>query len=360
MFNTRIIFWVIAFASVVGAVILITPFLPAILWATVFSILVYPWYLKLRKKNCPANIAALTVTLAPLLLIITPLAVFGTFGGIQLYEYVTNWVATTQANGESKDFLVTAATQLNTMIEPVLTQMGVKNFDLVQILQENKEQLAKNISGPLTKGLSAFVITIVTLVISVLTTFFMVRDSHHLLAPVSDIIPLPKDQTKDILNRMSRTVRSVFFAVFIVAILQGFLCGMAFLVAGVEAWLVLMLAATIAAMIPLLGAPTIYVPVGILLFLNNKPVQGIAVIVFGFLVISQLDNFLRPYFIGKETKIHSMAIFFSLLGGVLVMGPVGLMAGPMLLTLILAITDVLRAKEQIEGQDENEPEPQPA
>ncbi|MEZ5162311.1 MAG: AI-2E family transporter [Fimbriimonadaceae bacterium] len=235
MFNTRIIFWVIAFASVIGAVILITPFLPAILWATVFSILMYPTYLKLRKKNWPANVAALTVTLAPLLLVITPLAVFGTFGGIQVYEYVNSWVAESKANGE-QDFLVTAATQLDTMIDPILSQMGVKNFDLVQIINDNKDQFAKNITGPLTKGLSSFVVMIVTLVISVLTTFFMVRDSHHLLDPVSDIIPLPKDQTRDILNRMARTVRSVFFAVFIVAILQGFLCGMAFLVAGVEAW----------------------------------------------------------------------------------------------------------------------------
>jgi predicted PurR-regulated permease PerM len=75
----------------------------------------------------------------------------------------------------------------------------------------------------------------------------------------------------------------------------------------------------------------------------------------GFLIISQIDNLLRPLFIGARTKLHEIPVFFSLLGGVIALGPIGLMAGPMLLTLILAIVDILRLrKEQTAAMDEIE------
>jgi predicted PurR-regulated permease PerM len=241
------------------------------------------------------------------------------------------------------------------MVQPLFQQFGVTNVNLKEILVQNQESIAKNLSGPLANGLKSFAVTIVTLIISLLTTFFMIRDSHHMLEPVTDLIPLPREETRNILSRMAATVRSVFIAVVVVALIQGTVMGIAYLITGVEGWLVWTLITTVLCMIPLLGSPVVILPISVSLFLQGKIWQGCVVLGIGFGIVTQIDNFLRPIFISGETKIHPMAIFFSLLGGVLVLGPVGLMAGPMLLTLILAFVDVARVRKRLEESGEVAP-----
>jgi predicted PurR-regulated permease PerM len=99
--------------------------------------------------------------------------------------------------------------------------------------------------------------------------------------------------------------------------------------------------------VPLLGAPIIYVPLALRLMAEGKLPQAIALLAVGFLVVSQVDNILRPFFIGARAKLHEMAVFFSLLGGVLALGPVGIVAGPVVLTLLLGLVDVLRTQRRL-------------
>jgi predicted PurR-regulated permease PerM len=90
------------------------------------------------------------------------------------------------------------------------------------------------------------------------------------------------------------------------------------------------------------------VPAALLLFITREPIwKPIVMLAWGFGIVSNLDNFLRPIFISMGSRLHMIAIFFSLLGGVFTLGPIGLMAGPILLTVILAMLDVLREKRRI-------------
>jgi predicted PurR-regulated permease PerM len=94
--------------------------------------------------------------------------------------------------------------------------------------------------------------------------------------------------------------------------------------------------------VPLLGAPIIYIPLGLTLIMQGHYAAGVIMLLFCFGVVSQIDNLLRPWLIGAQTSLHPMSIFFSLLGGVLLFGPIGIMAGPIILTLALAMVEVLR------------------
>ena len=343
--NGIIVFWLFTIAAVVGAAYILSPFIPAILWATVFSVLLYPFFNRLIARGWNRTLAALFVTLIPTILLIIPLAVLGTLAGVQVYGYATELVQSSKTAGDS-NVLTTVAREIDAIITPLLKSVGAKDVDVVELISQNQSQIGKQIFAPITLGLKSFVITIVTLVISLLTMFFMVRDSHHMERPLIDIIPLPVEKTKAILTRIAVTVRSVFIGVFFVAIIQGLLAGIAYAVVGVNGWLVWMLITTILCMIPLLGSPVAYVPIALSLILQGHVVQGIGLLLFGFFIISQIDNFLRPFFIGASAKLHPMPIFFALLGGVLILGPVGLMAGPMLLTVLLAITDILRNQDE--------------
>lgn len=355
--NGLIIFWLITIALVAAASMIVSPFLPAILWATVFSILLYPQFLKMVEKGWNRTLAALTVTLMPAFILILPVVVMGSIAGVQVVSYANELFQQTKTGGSSA-LLQRVASEIDTAIQPILLQVGVANVNLVDVITKNSDKITENISGPLTNGLKSFVITIVTLVISLLTMFFMVRDGHNMKGVLEEIVPLPKDVVEGILQRVAITVRSVFIGVVMVSIIQGTLAGIAYWICGVPGALVWMLVTTVLCMIPLLGSPIAYVPISLSLILQGKTAEGVGLLLFGFLVISQIDNILRPFFIGASAKLHPMPIFFSLLGGVLVLGPVGLMAGPMILTLLLAVADILRAKKKLDDeQAELTPDP---
>lgn len=354
--NQFIIFWIAAIAILAGVIVLVVPFIPAILWATVFTILVYPIFEKLIKKGWKRGNAAITVTLIPALVLILPLVVMGSIAGVQIVSSAQKLIDSSQSpNGPDQDILLVLGNELDKAVQPILKKVGAPEIDLSEVLERNQDQLAQRISGPLVAGFQNFVLTIVTLVISLLTMFFMVRDCHNMKDAVLDLVPLKREHTEQILEQIANTVRSVFFAVVIVAGIQGVIALITYWIAGIDGAIPLALITTLLCTIPLLGAPIIYVPLGLFLIIEGNIWQGIMVLGVGFLIISQIDNLLRPLFIGARTKLHEIPVFFSLLGGVIALGPIGLMAGPMLLTLILAIVDILRLrKEQTATMDEIE------
>lgn len=356
--NQFIIFWIAAIAILAGVIVLVVPFIPAILWATVFTILVYPIFEKLIKKGWKRGNAAITVTLIPALVLILPLVVMGSIAGVQIVSSAQKLINSSQnPNGPDQDILLVLGNELDKAVQPILKKVGAPEIDLSEVLERNQDQLAQRISGPLVAGFQNFVLTIVTLVISLLTMFFMVRDCHNMKDAVLDLVPLKREHTEQILEQIANTVRSVFFAVVIVAGIQGVIALITYWIAGIDGAIPLALITTLLCTIPLLGAPIIYVPLGLFLIIEGNIWQGIMVLGVGFLIISQIDNLLRPLFIGARTKLHEIPVFFSLLGGVIALGPIGLMAGPMLLTLILAIIDILRLrKEQTATMDEIEGE----
>ena len=346
--NGKIVFWLITVALLAGAAILIWRFVPALLWATVLSVLLYPWYVKAQTR-CKRfkhgnSLAALWVTLFTAGAIIGPFLGLSVVAGVEVYNFASDLVA------DSEDGQLTIsnlAEQADIYVVPWAEKIGVHEFSLQGYLEDNRDEIGPKISGPITAGAKRFIMMIVTLIIAFLTTFFMLRDGHLLLEPATELIPLPKERSIAIFQRMAATIRSVFYSVIAVAFIQGAICGLAYWILGVPSPAAWWAMTTFAAMIPLLGAPVIYVPAAALLILQGNVWQGVVMLIIGFGLVSNLDNFLRPIFISMGSNLHMMAIFFSLLGGVLTMGPIGLMAGPMLLTLTLGMLDVLRERRRL-------------
>jgi predicted PurR-regulated permease PerM len=352
--NSFIVFWIMAALILVAATYIITPFIPALLWATVFAILTHPMYEKMVAKGYKPTVAAILVTLIPAFVLIIPLGVMGSVAGFQIVSYVQELLHNPNGSASVRqDVLVVIGAELDRALQPVLNQFGVTDLNMAEVLDRNKNQIADRIVEPLTNGAKAFITTIVTLVIAMLTMFFMVRDAHNMKDPALDLVPLPREDAEKILQQIAITVRSVFHAVVLVAGIQGFCALLLYLATGVPGAFVLALITTVLCMIPLLGGPVVYAPVGLSLLLQGKIWQGVIVLLVGFGIISQIDNILRPFFIGGQTNLHPIAIFFALLGGVLVLGPVGLMAGPIVLTLVLAIIDILRIRKAQEDLEED-------
>lgn len=327
----------------VGAAIVL-PFLPAILWATVLSILTYPLFTRWRdrlnrvprlKGDLAASGASLLVTLLTLLIIMIPFLMIGAGLFLQFSGVVRD------LQGQSLEEILK---QVDGAVKPFAAQLGVKEFSVATYVQEHREAIAQQVRQPLAKFAGQAGFTILTLVIALLTQFFMLRDSHRLREPAVELIGIDRERTESIFHRVAETVRAVFVGTVLVAMIQGAIIGIAYAVVGVPNALLLGVVSAVLCVIPLLGAPVVYIPVGLLLISQGNMQGGLIILGVGFAIVSQIDNVLKPFFIGGRANLHPMAIFFSILGGVILVGPIGVMAGPMALTVLLALQDVVRAR----------------
>lgn len=341
-----IAFWLITGAVLLGCTAILLPFVPALLWATVLSVLMYPFYAKWEKRfqkskllggDRGKTVASLITVVTTLLIILIPLLTIG----IGLFAQMGG-VSKTLAGETGKPSFESTLDQLDTFIHPFVDKVGGK-FSAKEYVLEHKEELGKSLRAPLTKFAGQVGFTLLTIVIALLSMFFMLRDGERLRQPAIDLIPLPPDKTNEILHRIGETIRAVFIGTVLVALIQGAIMGIAFMWAGVPNALMLAVGTAVLGVIPLLGPPVLFIPVGLILMAQGDIKGGLIVLGFGFLIASQIDNVLKPFLIGGRVNLHPLAIFFSILGGVLLIGPIGIMAGPMLLTILLALVEAVRS-----------------
>jgi predicted PurR-regulated permease PerM len=340
----NIAFWAIAAVTVVAAAIVVAPFLGAIMWAAVFSVLMWPIYRRCRARFSE-NVSSGITVMATVALILVPIGLIG----LMLYAQISGFAATLRAEaptGQEPFSVVQVLRSVDWNLRPLTDRLG-SDFRLETWYEQNRERIAEGVRGPISQAAFATGYTVFTLVIALLTMFFMLRDGRRLLEPTLQLIPLPREESVAILERMRATIQAVFIGVVLVAVVQGTLAGITYWLVGAPAPVVWGAATVVLCVFPLLGAPVVYVPIALLLFARGDWPQALVLLGVGFGVISLIDNLLRPFVIGARADLHPMAIFFSLLGGVLALGPVGIMAGPALLTLILALVEIVRRRRAL-------------
>lgn len=353
----HIAFWVLAGAVLVGCTAILLPFVPALLWATVLSVLTYPLYRRLRDKwentrllagGRASTAASLSAVAFTILIILIPLALIG----VGLFAQIGG-VSNTLAGETDKPSFESVLGQVDDAIAPFVDKVGGQ-FSVKEYVMTHQPEITQAVRAPIAKLAGQAGFTILTVVIALLTMFFMLRDAERLRKPACELIPLPAEKTNEVFQRVGETIHAVFVGTVLVALIQGAIMGLTFLIAGVPSSLLLGVACAVMAIIPLLGTPVIYIPVALLCFSQGKTVEGAVILAVGFLIVSQIDNILKPFLIGGRTNLHPLAIFFSILGGVLLIGPIGVMAGPMLLTILLALIEVIRSwvAEAPEGSDQ--------
>jgi predicted PurR-regulated permease PerM len=331
-------FWLLVGLLLVGAWQVVTPFLSSIMWGTVLSVLLYPLFARV-KPRFGASAAAWVSVLVATLVIVIPFGGIGVYIGFQVNSHVRE---VTDTNGSYT--LTQLAEELDKMSQPVAAMFGAPNFTVSKWAAENSELVQEWATNFATEGAKGFVLTLAYLFISLMSMFFMIRDGHKLLPLAFDIFPFKREQTQAMLVRQGVTIQSVFFGIIVVSLIQAGLATLGYVLAGAEQWLLWGIITFVFACIPFIGAPAGYVPVGILLFANGRTTEGVILMAFCFGVISNIDGILRMIFIGDRAKLPQLPLFFALIGGVFAFGPVGIMAGPMILAAGLSLIDFHRAR----------------
>lgn len=323
------------FALVIGCFIVLTPFLTAALLSTVVCISTWPVYLwLLNKLKGRPNIAALTMTLSLALVAILPLALLA----YNLADNVTAlYVVIKQVieNGPPEP-----PVWLKGM--PVIGNSVDAYWHLLSTSPEEVDALETRLLEPAKNYLLAGGIMlgqgVVEMSLAVFICFFLFREGTALVSFfVMAMTQMVGSHAEDILGIINNTVRGVMYGLLGTALAQGFVATVGFSIAGVPAALLLGALTFLLSLLPV-GPPLIWGGAAIWLFYQGAVGWGIFMLLWGFFLVSSVDNILKPLLISRSSKLPFILVLFGVMGGVLAFGFVGIFIGPTLLAVGFSLT----------------------
>jgi len=211
-------------------------------------------------------------------------------------------------------------------------------FNITEFLKAGLKLIFTNLDGVFT---SIFNI-MMGVFIMLLALFYFLRDGRELKRQLIALSPLGDDNDERILRKMAQAVYSVFMGSIAVAIIQGILTGVGFGIFGIPSPALWGAIASIAALIPGVGTSLILIPGILYLFFMGSTTPAIGLLIWGLLAVGLIDNFLGPIFVNRGIKVHPFLVLLSVLGGLGLFGPIGLVLGPIVLAFLFALLDIYR------------------
>ena len=217
-------------------------------------------------------------------------------------------------------------------------QAIVPSFDLD--ISEYAKQSAAWLAGSLAAFFAGTASTIFHLFIAILGAFYLFKDGKKFTKSLIRISPLPDNQDEIIMNRMATAVRSVATGTVLVALIQGTLTAFGFWLFGFDRAILWGVVAAFGALIPGIGTTIVFGPaIAYLAYIGALP-KAIGLAVWGMLAVGLIDNLLGPYLMSRGHNMHPFLILLSVLGGVMIFGPIGFIVGPVIISLFAVLLEI--------------------
>lgn len=338
--NSKISFTILTVLSllVIGLFLyLLKPFWTVIAWAGILAFYFYPLYRRIRSVlKGRAELSAIALIFLIILFVFVPLF----FISLKLVYQVEDFLA----RFDQAFFQELQAKAYALKSHPF---WGKLYQELSHYLENIQEKLSEQLSNMLKSTFNLFKNflqatfgLIFKLVLTIFTFYYFLVDGERIVAIVKKIIPGSHEKKEEVLTRVSIILKAVFYGTLLTALVQGVLATIIYLIFGVPGYLLWGVLTAVASFIPFLGTALIWVPLGIYLLLFESPLKGILLLGACSLTVAQVDNILKPFFIGERAKLHNLLVFFSVLGGIIAFGFLGLFLGPLILGLFLSVIEV--------------------
>jgi predicted PurR-regulated permease PerM len=192
------------------------------------------------------------------------------------------------------------------------------------------------------RALSNLLSLVLEIVVVFFTLFFLFRDGSWIQRRVGSVLPLTSEQSTRLVSRVSETIVASVHGGIAVGLAQGLLTGIALWVLGLSSPVLWGLVAALASLIPLVGTGLVWVPATAVLAVDGHWIKALILLTWGGAVVAQIDALVRPYIMSGRAKMHNLFIFFALLGGVKAFGFIGVFMGPVIVSVTIALLDMLR------------------
>ena len=314
--------------------IVIQPFVGVLLWAIVLVVVFYPAHRRLAAWTAKPGTAAALSTLLVILTILLPV-VGVTFAVARELRGAVEHLQ----GGIGQVLDIPAIQPVVRWIDQYVDLDSLRSEDYVS---EHLQAWSAAIARPTLMFVGGLLNALVQTVLVVFTMFYFFRDAESLRRALYDIVPLEYEQSHDIVIRTRDVIGATIYGVLAISAIQGTLGYLIFLVLGLPSPLLWGVVMFLMSMIPMAGAFIVWVPAALYLLLTGSFVKAMVLAVWGIVVIGSIDNFLSPRLVGRRARLHELLIFFSVLGGLRVFGVLGLVLGPVLAAITLALIEVVR------------------
>ena len=319
--------------------IIAQPFLNPVSAAIVLAIVFYPIHAWMKRLIRRQNLAAILSTVLVMIIVAVPAvflgaAVTGELSG--LYQSLSQKSA---AEGGLSPYVTH-------LLDKAIAVAG-RYVDLSRLdLRSTLLGWIQKISGYLVefgaKAVSNVFSLLFGIIIAFFTLFFLFRDGVDVKQRMTAVLPLTPEQSERLTKGISDTIVASVYGGIAVGLAQGLLTGIAFLVLGLSSPVVWGLVAAVTSLIPFFGTGLVWIPGAIVLLAGGHWVKALILVGWGAGVVGQVDALIRPYIVSGRAKMHNLLIFFALLGGAQAFGIMGLIIGPVVVSITIAVLDMLR------------------
>lgn len=328
------------------------PFAAPIMWSALAAIMFQPLYRwSLRKTRGKRNLAASLALSIIFVAVLLPALWIGSLVINEALALVNNF-------RENPIDIVAWYESTYALLPATLQQLIEDNgWADVSFLQDRLQGIIGESAGMLASqavsiGSGAFGF-ILSFGLGLYVLFFLLRDGGRIGETILHSAPIEREIADRLAERFLGIVRAVIKGSGVVGLIQGALGGIMLAIAGVPSPLLLGVLMAILALIPAVGTALVWAPAGIWLIVVGEVWQGVFVLGAGFLIISSVDNVLRPILVGRDTGIPDWIILITTLGGISLAGFSGIVLGPLVAGLFLASWGILQ-EQRAEDEEARE------
>jgi predicted PurR-regulated permease PerM len=308
---------------------ILQPLAGVVLWSVVLAVLFDPLHRRMRARIANPDLAAASTLGVVVLSVLLPIGWVGLTVVAEVSDLLSDAPAAIDRLVTDPDARLRAEEIVSSLRERIPYLRGIGRPEIEEATAALAERLLQGtfgLAGTIARSAVRFALVVFSL-------FFLLRDGEKLSHQLRDLLPLPRRQADRVLSRAAEVLRASTFGVLLVAIVQGALGGAMFALLGLRSPALWGTAMAFFAMIPMVGPGIVWLPAAALLLLSGETARAVALLLWGALVVGTIDNFLRPRLIGNRTRLHELAVFFGVLGGLAFFGLLGVVVGPTLFAL---------------------------
>ena len=315
--------------------VVLSGFFQPIFWAAIMGIVSLPVqrWVERRVPGRPSRAALLTLMIVLITVLVPTILISGAVAeqGLQLYQSLES------GDVDPGALLEQIEESLPPEVVALLERLGIEPDTVQDRISEAAVQASGFIAGmALSVGQNVGRFAVMFFIMLYLL-FFVLRDGERMLEKVMWALPLGDDREKDLFGKFAEVGRATIKGTLVVGAVQGTLGGIMFAILGIQGavfWGVVMIFLSI---LPAVGAAIVWLPASVILMMGGAWGKGLALLAFGALVISVVDNVLRPLLVGRDTKMPDWLILVSTLGGLTTFGISGFVIGPIIAGMFLSV-----------------------
>jgi predicted PurR-regulated permease PerM len=341
---------------------MIRQFLMAVLLAAIFSGMAHPLYRALLDRMKQRSLLASMSTLL-LILLVVGLPLLGLLGlvanqAVEVSQAAGPWIERQISQVDDLDARIRSFPLLDRL--PGIRGMIPTGEQVVAKAGEAASATGRFLVGSLadlTRGTLSFFMQLFILLYAM---FFFLVDGRSILDKILYYVPLSPVDEEMLLEKFVSVARATLKGSLLIAIIQGVLAGLAFFVSGIPGAAFWGTVTVVVSLIPAVGAALVWAPMVVYLLVTGHAGAGVGLLLWSVVVVSTVDNFLRPRLVGRDTRMSDLLILLSTLGGLVLFGPVGFIVGPIVAALFVTIWHLYGQAFHESPASEEGSEPTPA